>query len=222
MSAFGLVSQGSFGNYKSEIEGYINSHHLLGPDGLYNTSNLCNDCKAIDSVPKHFNSHFIDTCPLCVFLLDARFYATRYTVRQNMDDKLSLAQKKGVVGLYRPFRLAGVSVLAASMTRPDLQKIEVAVLGRRIEPNTIDFSILDGWISHCSREHDCGEGVEPTDLDSFCLLDCLDKKIILANTITEDETQGKAPYAALSYVWGNSSEEDSSILHSICEVPHPL
>ncbi|KAI1738439.1 HET-domain-containing protein [Xylaria scruposa] len=71
--------------------------------------------------------------------------------------------------------------------------------GRIIEPDSIDYSVVCGWIGHCKEKHT--ECLGP----SFMPLKVIDCKQRIITKV-----QGHVAYAALSYVWGASatSEEE--------------
>jgi hypothetical protein len=74
---------------------------------------------------------------------------------------------------------------------------------RIMNPYSINFSVLQGWIHECANSH--SEECSPNDLDQlvgFSVLDVRSRRVIKAPV--------NCSYVALSYVWGHHRQEHNS------------
>lgn len=74
---------------------------------------------------------------------------------------------------------------------------------RLIEPDSIDFTILRGWMHTCQAEH--GVPCRQADAEPAPLL-----TLINCETRGVEAADGQTPYVALSYVWGPSELSNAS------------
>lgn len=71
---------------------------------------------------------------------------------------------------------------------------------QRTPPNTVDFSLMAGWLNRCDEQHEHGPATfsSKRELKDLRLIDVHNQCIIKSNTDTR--------YAALSYTWGSRKQ----------------
>lgn len=137
----------------------------------------------------------------------------------NNDQKYSL-KAKGVEGL------AGI---ALAISRLDAERsfgwllfeqmqgssIGQDLYARTIQPDAIDWAILRGWLDHCDSRHksSCAKA-DSVLLAGFRVIDCNTRSIV---TAPQD-----CKFAALSYVWGTTTQTQTDISQDEIPSPAPL
>jgi hypothetical protein len=102
----------------------------------------------------------------------------------------------GYVGDYLTFR-----------TSPTVDSKRTLLKGRVIDPIGVDYAVLKEWLLRCRSSHKICCSKEPVlEPDPLTLINCLTRK--LENPTTQH------PYLALSYVWGQQSQEKVTPLES--------
>lgn len=94
--------------------------------------------------------------------------------------------------------MSPIALTATSSRLAKPRKIPSSLLFEKIEPASIDFSILRNWLLHCQTHH----SASCAPLGQVILQEIRDLKLIDCQTRQVVKAPRKATYAALSYVWG--------------------
>jgi hypothetical protein len=179
------------------------------------------DGKFITDLGKITTSWLISACPVC------RLFAA---VTPGLSDGEELDTPCSLYAYNSFLRLEGISQKRApfvilGVQRGDLHQWnyigEVVGLGkpsqrrglRLVQPDQIDFPLLNEWLTDCERIHthmpSCNKG-EPLIISGLKAIDCTTHRIVPA--------PGGCRYVALSYVWGPPTSEGEVIDNQLPEV----
>lgn len=87
---------------------------------------------------------------------------------------------------------------------------------RRLESNRINIGLVENWIESCTQRHDAACWPVPTsDLYEIRLIDVRSRQVV---EYPGDQCQ----YVALSYVWGNSTQDTYKLGDTVKELPRTL
>lgn len=164
------------------------------------------------------NKSYLRSARLCIVVLSSRNiskYAGSIQISEAIRHRnilvLSHPQPQRVFDVD-PTTLVNLDIVGPLFTSRHKLGDEKCVSVRSIKPDSVDFSIVRGWLQLCSRNHgDSCFSSEVPNIPGFQLLNCKTRKL-------EPYTPG-TQFIALSYVWGTNVSEQ---MHQNNEQGHPV
>ncbi|KAE9976708.1 hypothetical protein EG327_007971 [Venturia inaequalis] len=175
---------------------------------------FCDKCQAVDwdalllaarscdgqrLLRKSWNSPGGVPCPCCTFLARSVDDSSGYQLEIQGWDGALQAEVAGSFG--PPGQIDSNGLIYSTLPFPEgTANGWRNPMARRIEPDTIDFGVLRGWIAECDQNHlvQC----QPPPIIPLRLINCKTRQI--------ESPHSYKPYCALSYVWGGTGLEDDS------------
>ncbi|KAB5569962.1 heterokaryon incompatibility protein-domain-containing protein [Coniochaeta sp. 2T2.1] len=145
-----------------------------------------------------------ETCPLCIFAVNAAQYGSRSRGTRPRPWNESLGslwlRVQGPLPGFHNGRYP-VALLTAPQNSRAVAGSLYGCYGIRVPSKVLDFSTIGSWISDCCNDHNCGRTKQWPNPLGFRLVDCQTMR-----TVSGDQV-GPADFVTLSYVWGKPQDD---------------